>query len=136
MAFHVRGGGRRQFTRFELFNGFRHLKRPSTFSHTVGSNPFVVRRDAAGATATSRRHHEPALLTTLNERLIEAILEMLSAAPEQRLRPHELKKALAHKLGASRHTVQEAVKNLVEEGHLTFTYRDPTSSLEVPEPAS
>jgi hypothetical protein len=38
VAFHVRGGGRRQFTRLELFNGFRHLKRPSTFSRTVGSN--------------------------------------------------------------------------------------------------
>jgi DNA-binding GntR family transcriptional regulator len=71
-----------------------------------------------------------------SEHLREAILEMVSAAPEQRLRPHELEKALSHKLEVSRHTVHESVKNLVEEGRLTFTYRDPTSYLEVPEPIS
>jgi len=71
-----------------------------------------------------------------SEHLREAILEMVSAAPEQRLRPHELEKALSHKLEVSRHTVHESVKNLVEEGRLTFTYRDPTSYLEVPEPVS
>jgi DNA-binding GntR family transcriptional regulator len=95
-----------------------------------------VRRDVAGATVISRRHHEPALLTTLNEHLKQAILEMVSATPQQRLRPHELKKALAHKLGASGHTVQESIKNLMEEGRLTFTCRNPTSYLEVPDPAS
>jgi hypothetical protein len=84
----------------------------------------------------SRRHHAPALLTTLNERLKEAILEMVSATPEQHLRPNALKKALAHKLGASGHPVQEAVKNLVEKGRLTFTYRHPTSYLEIPGPVS
>ena len=71
-----------------------------------------------------------------SEHLREAILEMVSAAPEQRLRPHELEKALSHKLEVSRHTVHESVKTLVEEGRLTFTYRDPTSYLEVPEPVS
>jgi DNA-binding GntR family transcriptional regulator len=71
-----------------------------------------------------------------HERLKKAILEMVPVAPEQRLRPYELEKTLLHKLQVSTRTVQEAVKNLVEEGHLTFTYRDPTSYLEVPEPVS
>jgi len=70
------------------------------------------------------------------DRLKGAILEMMSAAPEQRVRPHELEKALSHKLEVSRHTVHESVKNLVEEGRLTFTYRDPTSYLEIPGPVS
>jgi predicted transcriptional regulator len=70
------------------------------------------------------------------ERLKEAILDMVSVAPERRLRPHELGKALSHELEILRRAVQEAVKNLVQEGHLTFTYHDPTSYVEVPEPAS
>ena len=70
------------------------------------------------------------------DRLKEAILEMMSAAPEQRIRPHELERALSHKLDLTRQTVHEAVKNLVEEGRLTFTYRDPTSYLEIPGPVS
>lgn len=69
-----------------------------------------------------------------HERLKKAILEMVAAAPERRLKPYELEKTLAHQLEIPRQTVQDAVKILVEEGHLTFTYRNPTSYLEVPEP--
>ena len=70
------------------------------------------------------------------EHLKEAILEMVSAAPEQRLRPYELEKTLSHKMEVPRRTVQDAVKNLVEDGHLRFTYRDPMSYLEVPDPVA
>jgi DNA-binding GntR family transcriptional regulator len=70
------------------------------------------------------------------ERLKKAILDMVSVAPERRLRPHEVGKALSHELEVSRRTVQEAVKNLVQEGHLRFTYHNPTSYVEVPKPAS
>jgi predicted transcriptional regulator len=70
------------------------------------------------------------------ERLKKAILDMVSVAPELRLRPHELGKALSHQMEVSRHAVQEAVKDIVQEGHLRFTYHDPTSYLEVLEPAS
>jgi DNA-binding FadR family transcriptional regulator len=75
-------------------------------------------------------------MVTDQERLKKAVLDMISVAPERRLRPHELGKVLSHQMEVSRHTVQEAVKELVQEGHLRFTYHDPTSYVEVPEAAS
>jgi DNA-binding GntR family transcriptional regulator len=72
-------------------------------------------------------------LASEHDRLKEAILKMLSAASDQRVRPHELENALSHKLEISRDTVHQAVKNLVQEGRLRFTCHDPTSYLGVPE---
>jgi DNA-binding GntR family transcriptional regulator len=69
------------------------------------------------------------------ERLKDEILALVSAAPGQRLRPHEVEKGLAHKLGVSLYTVQQAIRDLVEEGRLIFTYRDPTSYVEMPAPS-
>jgi DNA-binding GntR family transcriptional regulator len=69
------------------------------------------------------------------ERLKDEILAMISAAPNQRLRPHEVEKDLAHKLRVSMYTVQEAIRALAEEGQLVFTYRDPTSYVEIPAPS-
>jgi DNA-binding GntR family transcriptional regulator len=76
------------------------------------------------------------IMVNEQERLRKAILDMVSAAPERRLTPHDLGRARARELEVSRHAVQEAVKNLVQEGHLRFTYHDPTSYVEVPHPAS
>jgi len=69
------------------------------------------------------------------DRLNDEIMALVSAAPNQRLRPHEMEKALAHKLGISIYTVQEAVRALAEEGRLVFTYRDPCSYIEIPAPS-
>jgi hypothetical protein len=41
-------------------------------------------------------------------------------------------KALHSKLGVHSFTVQEALKDLVKEGAVVFTYRDPCSYLEYP----
>ena len=71
-----------------------------------------------------------------HERLKKAILDMVAVAPKHRLRPHELGKALSHQMEIPKQTVREVVKDLVQEGQLRFTYHDPTSYLEVPEPAS
>ncbi len=68
------------------------------------------------------------------ERLKDEILALLSAAPDHRLRPHEVEKGLAHKLGISIQTVRDAVRILAEERRLVFTYRDPTSYIEIPTP--
>lgn len=65
------------------------------------------------------------------DRLKEEIVALISAAPNQRLRPHEVGKGLAHKLEISRHTVREAIRTLTVEGRLVFTYRDPCSFVEV-----
>ncbi len=70
------------------------------------------------------------------ERMKMAILDMVRGAPQQRLRPYDLEKSLSHKMEVAKRTVKDAVRNLVDEGRLTFTYRDPTSYLELPGPAS
>lgn len=70
-------------------------------------------------------------MTNEFERLKEEILALLSAASDQRLRPHEVEKGLAHKLGVSIYTAQDAIRVLAEEGRLVFTYRDPTSYIEI-----
>jgi len=63
-------------------------------------------------------------------RLKEETLHLVSDASDQRLRPHEAARILSHTLGVSWWTVQQAFRDLVEEGELVYTYRDPTSFLE------
>ncbi len=41
-------------------------------------------------------------------------------------------KGLSQKLGVSTHAIQKAINSLVEEGELVFTYRGPSSYVEVP----
>ncbi len=60
----------------------------------------------------------------------QKILEVVSAASYRRLRPHELEGTLSHRLAVSRHTVHQAIRELVGEGRLAYTYRDPSSYLE------
>ena len=68
-----------------------------------------------------------------NQRVKEEILVSLSAASNQRLRPYDVERTLSHKLGVSTHTIHQGVKDLVEEGKLVYTYRDPDSYIEVAE---
>jgi len=60
----------------------------------------------------------------------EIMVEIINAT-EHRVRSHELEKTVGKKLGVSRRTVDEAVKDLVEEGELIFVYRDPFNYLEI-----
>jgi len=69
-------------------------------------------------------------VTSTYQRLKEETLRMVSGAPDQRLRPHDAVRTLAHTLGVSTQTVRQAVRDLVDEGTLVYTYRDPTSFLE------
>lgn len=64
--------------------------------------------------------------------LKEAIVNLVADARNQRLRPPEIQQMLAGKLGGSVFTVQEALNDLVREGRLIFTYRDPWSYVELP----
>jgi hypothetical protein len=71
-------------------------------------------------------------MTNEVDRLKDEIVAVVSAAPNQRLRPHEMEKDLARILGVSIFAVQDAVRTLAEEGRLVFTYRDPCSYVEIP----
>lgn len=62
----------------------------------------------------------------------DEIMVQVIGASNHRVRPHEVEKSLSKRLGVSAFTVREAVKDLVEEGELTFTYRDPCSYVEIP----
>jgi DNA-binding GntR family transcriptional regulator len=60
----------------------------------------------------------------------EEIMVSVSGASEHRLRPYELERSISHRLAVRMQTVRQAVKDLVEEGKLAYTYRDPTSYIE------
>ena len=64
------------------------------------------------------------------ERVKSEILVSLAVATDQRLRPHDVERTLSHRLGVSTQTIHQAVKDLVEEGELSYTYRDPCSYIE------
>jgi hypothetical protein len=72
-------------------------------------------------------------MTNEYQGLKEGILLLVTEASDQRLRPHDLEKAFFHKPGLSMHMVQQAVRDLVDEGKLAYTYRDPASYLELAE---
>jgi len=66
------------------------------------------------------------------DQLIGEIMVMVSGARDQRLRPHEIQKALAAKYAVTLSTVKSALESLVEREKLVYTYRDPCSFVEIP----
>jgi len=62
------------------------------------------------------------------------LLMLVTEADNHRRRPHELHESLLRSTGASRSTIQRALTDLVRDGELVFTYRDPCSYVEIPEP--
>ncbi len=60
------------------------------------------------------------------------IMELVADSKDQRVRPNDARQTLTHELGTSPFVVGEAVKELVEEGDLVYTYRDPCSYVEIP----
>ena len=66
------------------------------------------------------------------DQIKEEVLFLVSSAKYQRMRPHEVEKNLSKKLGVSLFMVKEALEDLVEQRELVFTYRDPSSYVEVP----
>jgi hypothetical protein len=65
------------------------------------------------------------------QRVKSEILVSLSAASDHRLRPRDVERALSHRFGISAHAVHQGVRDLVEEGKLVYTYRDPCSYIEM-----
>ena len=64
--------------------------------------------------------------------LKERIMELVATSENQRVRPIDAIQTLIRELGTSRHAVNEAVRGLVEDGELVYTYRDPCSYVEIP----
>jgi len=62
----------------------------------------------------------------------EQIMKMVSGAGNQRIRPFVLEKFLSKEMGVSIPAVKKALKDLIQEERLVFTYRDPCSYVEIP----
>jgi hypothetical protein len=67
-----------------------------------------------------------------HEETKERILEEVWTAENQRVRPADLERRLAHERGLALSSVKDAVNELVAEGFLVYAYRDPCSFLEIP----
>lgn len=62
----------------------------------------------------------------------ERLMELIASSSNQRLRPNALKQMLARELDVSAAAVKAVVRQLVEQGDLVYSYRDPCSYLEIP----
>lgn len=60
------------------------------------------------------------------------ILNLVAEAKEQRFRPIELKRMLEEKYQYSMFSVQKTLNDMVRNGDLIFTYRDPCNYVEIP----
>ena len=60
------------------------------------------------------------------------LMEMVADAHNQRIRPGELGRRLAHEIGASISVANEIIKQIIATGDLVYTYRDPCSFVELP----
>ena len=65
---------------------------------------------------------------TAYEEIRERVLEAVWGAPNQRVRPVELE----HEHGIALSAIKDVLKELVDEGELVLTYRDPCSYVEIP----
>ena len=70
---------------------------------------------------------------TDESQLRKEIMVCVSGASDHRLRPHDIEKTLSHRLGVSIKMVHQAIKDLVAQGALAYTYRDPASYVETAE---
>jgi hypothetical protein len=67
-----------------------------------------------------------------HEETKERIMEAVWNAENQRMRPIDLEKKLEHEHGLTLWWIKDAVNELVDEGQLVYTYRDPCSYVEIP----
>jgi hypothetical protein len=67
-----------------------------------------------------------------HEQARERIMGTVLGDPHQRIRPIDLEQKLEHEHGLARPAIKAILKELVDEGELVFTYRDPCSYVEIP----
>ncbi len=64
--------------------------------------------------------------------LKEKIMDLVGTSKNQRVRPLDAAQTLTGELGVSASQVNKSVEDLVQEGELVYTYRDPSSYVEIP----
>lgn len=69
---------------------------------------------------------------TAHEQTRQRIMDAVSGAPVQRIRPIDLERHLGTDYGLGMRATKDVLKELVNEGKLVFTYRDPCSFVEIP----
>ena len=62
----------------------------------------------------------------------ERIMKAVSEAPGERIRPIDLERTLEREHGLARTAVKDVLKEMMGEGDLVFTYRDPCNYVEIP----
>ena len=67
-----------------------------------------------------------------SEQIRKKIMEMVTAAEDQRQRPHSVVMTVSSDLEVPLFRVKKILENLVKERKLVFTYRDPCSFVEMP----
>jgi hypothetical protein len=67
-----------------------------------------------------------------HEKTKERIMEAVWGAENQRIRPIDLERKLEHEHGFALSAIKELLKELVDDGELVRTYRDPCSYVEIP----
>lgn len=67
-----------------------------------------------------------------SEQIRKEIMEMVTAAENQRQRPYSLVRTVSSDLGVPIFRVKKVLKDLLKERKLVFTYRDPCSFVEIP----
>lgn len=68
----------------------------------------------------------------VDKQTLERITKAVWGAPEQRIRPIDLAKRLEQEYRLPPSATKSAVNELVGDGELVYTYRDPCSYVEVP----
>jgi hypothetical protein len=69
---------------------------------------------------------------TQSEQIRKKIMELVTAAEDQRQRPHSVVMTVSSDLEVPIFRVKKVLENLVKERKLIFTYRDPCSFVEMP----
>jgi hypothetical protein len=69
---------------------------------------------------------------TQSEHIMKKIMEIVTAAEDQRQRPFSVVKTVSDTLGVPIFRVKKALESLIKERRLVFTYRDPCSFVEIP----
>ncbi len=69
---------------------------------------------------------------TEHELMRERLMELIASSSNQRLRPNDAKQVVSQEFAVSASTINEVLKELVEDGDLVYTYRDPCSYVEIP----
>jgi len=67
-----------------------------------------------------------------HDEVVSRILSTVSIAPNSRIRPIDLERALLNEGVASKGAIKQALNWLMQAGRLVYTYRDPCSFVEFP----